>query len=55
MPNNREYSKSEIAVAIRVFKKFLENSNTVILTDEFLEWCDEQMKGGKDECKRQNS
>lgn len=54
MPNNREYSGPEIAIALKVFKRFLEEQQCIVVADEFYEWCNEQMKGGNDVSERQD-
>lgn len=52
MPKDREYSKTEVMTALKVFKRFLEDHDIVILADEFLEWCDEKTKEVKDGCQK---
>lgn len=46
MPKDREYSKAEIAIALKVFKGFLEEQECIVVVDEFVEWCKEQNERG---------
>lgn len=54
MPNDKGVSKGDVEIAQRVFKQFLEEQECIIVVAEFEQWCNEKVKGGKDECKGQN-